>query len=534
MQHHTRRIVIVSTPAAGSDSERNAGRARPWLLGTGLFVSVAALAKLLLHLYAGRHYGYFIDELYYLVCANHLAWGYVDQPPLIALIAKFARVVFGDSLLGIRILPILAGVAKILLTGLIARELGGRRFAQGLAAFAVLLAPGFLAIDGWLSMNPFEPLFWMGCAYLVIRMIKTGNRKLWIWFGLIAGVGLENKYSMLIFGFGLIAGLVLTAERRILRSRWLLVGGAIAFVIFLPNLLWNIQHHFPFLELQANIRADGRNVPLSPLKFMGEEILSMLPLSAPIWLAGLWFFFFTRPGKPFRALGWAWLIAAGLIMGLNPRIYYLYPAFPLLFAGGGVLWEAWLARPVFRWVKPAYAALMLAMAAILAPTVLPVLPVETYIRYAKALHLEPERIETYKLGPLPQLFAGQFGWRELVATVARVFNSLPPEVRSKTAIFAQNYGEAGAVDLFGPRYGLPKAISGHQSFFLWGPRGYTGESMIVLGDRQSDLEKEFASVKNMAAVDNPYAMPYEHIAIFYCRGLKWPLSQVWPKVKKWR
>ena len=506
---------------------------RPWLFGAGLAVAIIAAVKLALHLYAGRHYGYFVDELYYLACARHLAWGYVDQPPLIALAAWLEHALLGDSLSAIRLLPALAGAAKVVLSGLIARELGGGRFAQGLAALCVLLAPGMLALDHFLSMNAFEPLFWMGCAYLAIRMARTGDTRLWLWFGLLAGVGLENKYSMAIFGFGIVLGLLLTIERRILRTKWLWIGGAIAFLVFLPNLLWNIHYHFPFLELQENIRRSGRNVPLPPLKFLIEEGLAMLPLSVPVWLGGLWFFFFRRDAKPFRFLGWAWLVTALIIMAADPRIYYLFPAFPVLFAGGGVLWEQWLARPRLGWVKPVYGALMVLLGALLAPTLIPLLPPETYIRYSAFTHLQQPRVEMHKLGPLPQLFADQFGWQEMAATVAGVYNSLPPDVRARTAIFGQNYGQAGAIDLFGPRYGLPPAISGHQSYFLWGPRGYTGESMIVMDDSESQLESLFASVRKVAHVYHPYSMPYEHFDVYYCRGLKQPLSVLWPHVKNW-
>ncbi len=512
---------------------RHNGSREPWIKSAGMVVAAIAAVKLLLHLYAGRHYGYFVDELYYLACANHLAWGYVDQPPLIALIAKIARVLLGDSLSAIRFFPALAGAGQVLLTGLIARELGGKRFAQGLAALCALAAPGFLATEHFLSMNAFEPLFWMGSAWVVIRIVRTGNRRLWLWFGLLAGIGLENKYSMLIFGFGIMAGLLLTPQRRLLRTRWLWIGGLVAFLIFLPNLLWNVQHHFPFLELQANIRRSGRNVDLTPLAFLGQETLAMLPPSAPIWLAGLWYFFFRREGKPFRALGWAWLATAALIMALSPRIYYLFPAFPLLFAGGSVLWERWLAGARVQWIKSAYAALIVLTAAVIAPTVVPLLPVETYIRYSAAIHLQQPRIETHKLGPLPQLFADQFGWEEMVATVARVYNGLPADVRAGTAIFGQSYGQAGAVDLFGPKYGLPQAISGHQNYYLWGPRGYTGESMIVMADRQEVLEKLFQTVRKVARVEHPYSMPYNHFDVFYCRGLRMPLKELWPQVKKW-
>lgn len=487
----------------------------------------------MVHLYAGRHYGYFVDELYYIACGEHLDWGYVDQAPMIALVTKIARLLFGDSLSAIRLFPALAGAAKVVLTGLIARELGGRRFAQGLAALAVLVAPGFLGVDNLLSMNCFEPLFWTGCAYVLVRIVKTGNHRLWLWFGLLAGLGLETKHSMLIFGASLVVGLLLTPERRLLRTPWLWAGGFLAFLIFLPNLLWNIQHHFPFLELQENIRRSGRNVDLSLLDFFGQQVLTMLPLSAAIWLAGLWHYLFTKEGKPFRALGWAWLLTTAIILILNPRIYYLWPAFPILFAAGGVRCEIWLSRPRLEWLKVAYPALMAVLCVVIAPIAIPVLPVETYIRYTEALHLQQPRVETHRLGPLPQIFADQFGWEEMAATVAKVYNSLPADVRPKTAIFGQNYGQAGAIDFFGPKYGLPKAISGHQNYFLWGPRDYTGESMIVMADRQETLEKEFDHVEKVARVEHPYSMPYEHFDVFYCRGLKQPLRELWPKVKNW-
>jgi hypothetical protein len=508
--------------------------ARPWITtGTGLTVAILSLVKLTVHIYADRNYGYFGDELYYLDCARHLAWGYVDQPPLIALVAWIVRAVLGDSVSAIRLVPALCGAALVLMTGLMTRELGGGRKAQVLSALCILLAPGILGIDHILSMNCFEPLFWLGCAGLLIRMVRTGDARLWLWFNVLAGVGLENKYSMGIFGFGLIAGMLLTRQRRLLGSRWFWIGGTIAFLFFLPNLLWNIHYHFPFLELQQNIRRSGRNVALTPLLFFSQETEAMQYLSLPVWLGGLWFFFFRREGSPFRFLGWAWLITALVIVTVNPRIYYLFPAFPILFAGGAVLWESWLDRPRLRWLWWTWGTAMILVGAALAPLPLPLLSPETYIRYTTAAHLQQPKIENHELGPLPQLFADQFGWPEMAAAVAQVFNSLPADVRPRTAIFAQNYGQAGAIDLFGPRLGLPQAISGHQSYFLWGARRYTGESMIVIGDRRSKLESLFTSVEWRAHVGHPYSMPSEHVDIYYCRGLKQPLSVLWPKIKNW-
>jgi hypothetical protein len=508
---------------------------KPWLIGAGLTVVLIAAAKLMLHLYAGQRYGYFIDELYYLACARHLDWGYVDQPPLVAVIARIALTLLGDSLLAVRLPSALAGAGTVVITGMLAREMGGSWFAQGLAALCVALAPGVLATDHFLSMNAFEPLFWMGCAYLVLRIIRTANANLWLWFGLVAGVGLQNKYSMLIFGFGIVVGLLLTSERKWLGSPWFWAGGGIAFLIFLPNVVWNIQHQFPFLELQANIRRSGRDVALSPVTFFSQQTLAMLPLSAPIWLAGLWYLFAHNQGKPFRVLGWAWAVTATIIIAVSPRIYYLFPAFPLLFAAGSVAWERWLASARARWIKPVYVILMILMGALIAPTVIPLLPPETYLHYARTIHVEQPRLENHQLGPLPQLFADQFGWEEMAAAVATAYNQLPPEVRARTAIFGQNYGQSGAIDHFGPKYGIPEgsAISGHQSYYLWGPRGYTGESMIVMADRPQRLAEIFTTFRKVARVSHPYSMPPEHFDVYYCEGMKQPLSKLWPQLKNW-
>lgn len=496
-------------------------------------VLILALIKIAVHLYTGRRYGFFVDELYYMDCARHLAWGYVDQPPLVAVLAWFEHTFFGDSLLALRSLTILAGAVEILLTGLIARELGGGRFAQFLSALCVLVAPGLLGVDHFFSMNSFEPLFWMGCAWLLIRIVRTGDARLWLWFGVVAGLGLENKYSMGLFGFALITGLLLAGQYRLFASRWFWIGGAIALLIFLPNLIWNDVHHFPFLELQRNIKRSGRDVTLSPLRFLVQEQAAMLPLSLPIWLGGVYFFFFNERGRAYRFLGWAWLVTAGVIVVLSPRIYYLFPAFPVVFAGGAVLCEQLLRHRRFGILKGAWVTLMILMGAALAPVVIPVLSPEEYIQYSKVTHQEQPRIENNQLGPMPQLFADQFGWPEMAATVASVYHSLPADVQPRTAIFAQSYGQAGAIDYYGPRLGLPPAISGHQSLYLWGPRNYTGESVIVLGDRRAQLEEIFTSVRWMAKINHPYAMPYNNVDVYWCQGLKQPLAEFWPQVKKW-
>jgi hypothetical protein len=507
---------------------------REWTNQDRILLGVLSFAAFLLHAIFNGRYGYFIDELYYLACSHHLAWGYVDQPPLIAVVAWFTRTTLGDSLHALRFFPAVAAGFKVLLTGLMVRELGGKRFATLIACLALIASLIYLSIDNLLTMNAFEPLFWMGCAYIGILIIKGGNPRLWLLFGLLAGFGLENKHSMLFFGLAFVIGMLLTRERRFFRSPWLWAGGALAFLIFLPNLTWEIHHGFPTIAVLRNIQESGRNVPLNSIQFMLQQILLLGPLSFPLWLAGLWHYFGSDEGRKFRVLGWTYLVILACMLLLNGRVYYLAPAYPMLFAAGGGVFEKFALRRRWAWLKPCYTALLLVTGAILAPFALPVLPVEAYIRYSKALHFAPPKLETHRLGPLPQIYADQFGWREMAEAVAGAYNRLSPEDRARCAIFAQNYGQAGAIDFFGPKLGLPRAISSHQNYFLWGPRSYTGECMIVLDDRPERLATLFDHIEKASTVYHPYSMPYEHFDVYLCRGLHWQLKDVWPTIKRWR
>lgn len=506
-----------------------------WFAGLSGALLAVALVKLAVHLYAARYYGYFVDELYFIACSKHLAWGYVDQPPLIALIIRIERLLFGDSLQSIRLFAGLAGAINVILAGLIARELGGRRFAQVLAGICVLAAPLYLSMNHYISMNAFEPLFWMVCSLILIRIIKTGNQKLWLLFGLVAGIGLENKYGMGFFGAAVVAGLVLTEHRRMFLKPWIWLGGLIALLIFLPNVVWNVQHQFPFLELMRNIQRSGRNVQMSHWQFFYQQIQLMLTQSAPVWIAGLGFFLFHPQGKRFRLFAVAYVVVlAAFMFSANGRPYYVAPVYPLLFAAGAVLLERWLVKPWLRWVGAAYAVVILFFGAMAAPMAIPVLPVETYLRYTKAIGIEQPRIENWQLGALPQFYADMHGWEEMTAVVARAYNGLPADMRSKTAIFGGNFGQAGAIDLFGKKYGLPDAIGTHQNYYFWGPRNYTGESVIMMGARYEELQPLFESVQEVGTVSHPYAMPYENFKVYYCRNSKQPLQQIWPAIKNWR
>ena len=518
------------TPVEGTAVQGCSGRLQIFTSANAIVFYVAAVSFLAHMLTAGR-YGYFRDELYYLACARHLASGYVDQPPMIALVAWLTVHTLGTSLLALHFFPALAGAATIWLTALIARELGGGRFAQGFSALSIALAAVYVIASHQLTMNVFEPLIWMGCAWVLIRIIKTGNQKLWLWFGVLAGLGLENKYSITIFAFGVLVGLLLTRKRKFLLSPWIWLGGAIALAIFLPNLIWNIQHHWPFIELMHNIRASGIDIHRGPVAFLGEQVLMMSPLNFPIWLAGLLFLFFGRDGRRFRVLGWTFVVVVATVMILNGKDYYAAPAYPVVLAAGAVALERLFGRR--QWLKPVAIGLLILGAAPFFPMMLPILPLDTYLHYQEKLGFSPPATEKSHLAsPLPQYYSDDLGWPQLTANVARVYNSLPPAERAETAIFCQNYGEAGAIDFFGPKYGLPRAISGHQNYFLWGPRQYTGASMIVLGDHRARLEQYFREVVLAGSFGQPLAL--EHGPIWLCRDPRgWTLPQIWPRLKKW-
>src|ERR1044072_1727490 len=501
------------------------------------WVYVIAVVYFTLHLATSTRSGYFRDGLYSLACAEHLAFGYVDQPPLIAVLGWIVRHTLGTSLPALLCLPALAGASRIILTAAFARELCARRF--GIVLSAVLAAtPGVWWVgDHQFAMNAFEPLLWGGLAYVVQCIIKTRNTKLWLVVGAIAGVGLLNKYSLVFFASALIAGLLLTRNRSVLFTPWILAGGAIAFLIFLPNLIWNIQHNWPFLELMHNIRATGKDVLLPPGKYLLQQILMLNPVSFPFWFGGLLFYFFSRDAKSYRAFGWTFVITILAFMITHGKDYYSAPAYVMLFAAGGTATERLLsARPGLRTIlRPACFVCLLLGVVPLLPLVLPVLPIETFLRYQSHLPFEVPKTERSFIGEtLPQYYADEFPWPGLVAATARVYHSLTPEEQQRAAIFGSNYGQAAAIDFFGPQYGLPKAISGHQNYFLWGPRQYTGDIVILLGGLESEAREQFDSVTVAATLNNPYAYRYENRPILLCRGLKWNLQTEWNRVKKWR
>jgi len=512
--------------------------------GPALVLYIAA-AKLLLHLLPVARYGIFRDEMYYLACSRHMAWGYVDHPPLTVWIAWLSRNVLGDSPLGVRLLPILAGVALVWLTGKLAREMGGGRFAQAMAALAVLAVPIYLVGHEWLTDNVFEHLIWMGCIWLVLRAVNSGDARYWLWFGVVAGLGFENKYSIAFLLLGLLAGVLLTLHRHFLTSRYLWLGALACALIALPNLLWQVHYHFPFLELIHNIRMTNRDVVRGPVAFILDQAAIMNEILFPLWVGGVVWLFFGKQshedqaakeqvggGARYRLLGWTYVVLLTVFIALKAKNYYVVPIYPVLFAAGAIgLERITQARRIGVWARGIYVVLVVGVGAVLMPFSLPVLSPESFLRYEKTLGFQPPEIEHQQNGPLPQWFADEFGWQEMVEKVARVYNSLPPEERARTAIFSNSWGEAAAVDFYGPKYGLPLAISAHNSYWMWGPGKYDGSTMIILRSSGRGDREHFQSVEAVGHVEHPYARRDEYFDIFLCRGPRFNLQDAWPRLK---
>jgi hypothetical protein len=509
---------------------------RRFIAGGMAIVVAIAIAKLVLHCAFNNRYGYFRDEFDYLACGNHLAWGYVDQPPLIPFLARISRMILGDSLRAIRFVPAVAASAIVVIAAMIARELGGKRFALILTAVAVLIAPIYLSCGSLLTTNCLEPLLWMGCVYCLILAIKRRQPRYWLWFGVLAGIGMEEKYSIAVFGFAVVVSLLLTEHRRFLFDKWIWIGGLVAFVIFLPNLLWNIANHWPFVELMRNIKAEARDVVLSPWQYFSQQILLIHPANALIWIAGLLALFFWPRFKPYRLLAWTYVIAFTVFVLLKGKNYYLAPIYPMLLAAGAVVFEDAIRRSRQEWLRPVIVLILLAGGAWLAPLTVPLLRVDQFLAYQSKLPFKVPRSEHSHMGAaLPQHYADQFGWQEIVAETAEAWSRIPQDERKDCGIFAQDYGQAGAIDFFGPRYGLPPALSGHQTYYLWGPRGYSGNCLIVLDDRKANLDQLFNNVEFVGrSADNPYALERE-VPVFICKGAKGPhMAEWWPHIKKWR
>jgi 4-amino-4-deoxy-L-arabinose transferase-like glycosyltransferase len=502
--------------------------ARFWR-GRESIIFVAGL-NVLLHLLAINKYGYHRDELYFLDCARHLDFGYVDHPPLTDAVIAATRWFLGDSLVAIRIPALLASTAVVVLVALMARQFGGGRFAQLLAGLSAILAPVYLVTSMMISVEGLNTLMWAVCLYLVLLISVDPTPKRWLLLGVALGTGLLAKYAIVFLGVGLAAGIAFTPAAKFLRSKWPWIAAGLAFLIFLPNLIWQWTHGWPFIEYARDIHSSMMEwIPLGLYLF--SQVFYLNPAALPIWSGGLLYLLAGRDMKPFRLFGVAFVTILVLLIVMKSKPYYPAPAYTILLAAGAAGAERLFSSARLKWLRPASVAALLIGGLPVLPYALPILPVEQFLAYSRVVHIESAfAFETGRRLKLPQYFTDMFGWDNQVEVVARVYQSLPPQERSKAIIYARNYGEAGAVNLFGRKYELPPAISGHFSYYYWGPGPADTEVVITLGRMSmEDLKKSFENVTLAATITHPYAIFYENdIPVYVCRRPRAPIYELWP------
>lgn len=488
-----------------------------------------ALLKLLIHMLTNGQYGFHRDELLYLAQGEHLSWGYLEIPPFLAALGNFSRLLLGDSLTAVRFLPAIAGAAMVFMTGLMARELGGGRFAQFLSAIAMIASPLFLGAGNLFQPVAFDQLFWVVGTYFLILFIRRQDPRLWLILGLIIGIGLLNKYTMLLFGFGLLVGLLLTDSRSVMLTKWPWLAALMAAVIFSPNIIWQIQHGWP-LVAHLSALAESQLAHISPIDFLLGQ-LWMHAFTIPVWLTGLVYAFLPGEGKPYRPLGWIYVVNLLVLLFLSGKIYYLGPAYPALFALGAFAIERFISTREWHIAKVALPVVIVALNLPAVPYALPVLSITKFEAYAHYVATRlgfssPLRWETGQIERITQDYADMFGWEEQAATVSRIYHSLPPDERSQCTIWGGNYGEAGAIDLFGEKYGLPKAICHNSSYYLWGPGEASSEVGIHIGYDWDAFQDLFHESQLVAVITHEWARE-NNVPVYVFRGAKIPFSEMW-------
>jgi 4-amino-4-deoxy-L-arabinose transferase-like glycosyltransferase len=508
-------MVSKSSPPVAASVRREPfpaieGPATAWL---------AALAgvSFLAHMLVAGNYGYFRDELYYIADGHHLQAGYVDQPLLMGWLAAFLRVTVGDGLIAIHIVPALACALIVFVTGLMARELGGGRAAQVVAGAAALFTLDFMGTGSLFSMDVLDQLWWALASLVLLRLLRRDAPRLWMLVGLVIAVALLTKLTVLYFALALAVALLVTPERRYLRTPWPWLAAGIGFLGLLPYLIWNALNGWPTWDFWHHYGARS-----SPPGFLADQIAQMNPIALPLAIAGL-VFYFRRAGARYRLLGWTFVFAYLVLTVLRTKSYFLAPAYPILFAAGAVWFERLHLRPWLAWIRPAYIALLALAGIVLAPVVMPIEPPATYAR---------------SYGTFQQVLADRFGWDSLTRTVEQVYAGLPPALRAQACVLTSNYGEAGALQLLGRPGGLPPVISVHNNYYLWGPGQCTGAVLITVGYSARDVRNartHFGHIRLAATQRCRYCVSYEQdLPIYVLSGPAGPsLARQWHSLKSY-
>ena len=488
-----------------------------------------SVITILLHLFSNAfaNYGIFRDEFYYLACSNRLDLGYVDQPPFSIYILAIIKFIFGDSLFVIRFLPAILHGAIVYLAGLMSLKMGGGKTAITISCIAVALAPEILGNHTIYSMNSFDFLFWSLTAFMLILIIQNENKNLWILLGFILGLGLLNKVGVLWLCFGVFIALLLTPYRKHLKtfSPWL--SFLIAFIIFIPFIIWNFTHDFAHLEFIKNA-LKYKYSGLTAMDFIAGQFMNLNPFSSIVWIAGLYFFFFNKEGKKYMMIGILYLsVFLILILNGHSKAGYLAPAYPMLYAGGGILIEKVSQLKNWRWFRFVVVTLLLAPGILFIPFALPILPVQKYISYSKTLGQAPSTSENKELAELPQFYADMFGWKDLAKDVSNVYESLSENEKETTVVYCNNYGEAGAIEYYSKTFELPPVVCPHNNYWFWWDLNKKVTTVIVLDGKEEDHLSSLKEVKVVAIHKSKYSMPYENnLSIFVCRGLKRSIKEI--------
>ncbi len=493
-------------------------------------VLIIAGISFVAHVLVGDNYGYFRDELYVMAMSQHPAFGYVDVPPLVPWITLIPRFLTGNALWAIHVISALVCAGTIILTGLMARLLGGTRWVQGLSALGSATALILLGNGAIYSYDVFDAFWWTLAATILIALLRDERPRRWLAAGLVAGLGLLTKETILFWGFALVVGLLLTPQRRLLFTRWTLFGGLIALALISPFLIWNAFNGWATFQFWAGY-SQNHSAGGSPLDFLINQILIMNPFSVFLWVAGLWYFFSAR-GRRYRVFAWAYLILLVLFIVMHGKSYFLALAYPPLFAGGAMLFGEWRVR-FRRWVA-AYPVVLAVSCLLLAPAAIPVLPPTLYAHIYGPSGSSGSQQESGDAYGLPQALADRFGWQEQVALIAQVYHGLPPDEQRVACIFTSNYGEAAALVQFGGSYHLPPPISGHNAFYIWGPQGCTGQVIITINVSPQDAAQAFNSVTLAARTSCPACVDFENhapILILWQPKAKVPFAVLWAQAK---
>lgn len=496
-----------------------------FLSSTAILIYLS-LIKFLIHMFT-IEYGYHRDELFYMTISENLDFNNLSMLPLTPTVLAIIRWLLGDSLKALHFLPALCGAIIVLLTGIITRELGGKKFALTLAAIAVIIPPGYLGMDSLFTYDMLDKLFWVIIIYIIVLIIKKSESRFWLLFGIVMGLGLLNKISILFLGFAIFSALLLTPERKYFTNKWLWIGSLFAIFCIFPFIYWQYTQGWPILSYGKYYSA-SKTYPVSFLEFTWFQILGMHPLTLPIWLSGLWFTFFSLKGKKYRIFGWVYLILFVLFFFMKAKFYFLTPVYPFLLASGAVVVEGFIEKRNWEKLKGIILSLMVIGGIITAHMSMPILPVDTFIKISAILSKDAGvKTERHEIGELPQHFADRFGWEEMANTVVNVYSKLSEEEKSKACIFTGNYGEAGAIRFFGKKYGLPEPISGHGWHYYQGTKNYTGEIVIFIGIPIKYLQSHFDEIIQSDIFQCQYCMPYENNQpVYVCRNPKQSLKEI--------